>query len=128
MHKRNFLKTTGVLTAAVLAKPSLAFSISKKRKLDDIVIGHGDYQYKVKKDWAKISIQQTPLFNCHEMVMDSKGRLLMIGDHTHNNILVFDKSGKLLDYWGTQYPGGHGLTLAKKVVKIFYSLPIAVIL
>jgi hypothetical protein len=48
------------------------------------------------------------------MVMDSKGRLLMIGDHTNNNILVFDKSGKLLDYWGTQYPGGHGLTLAKE--------------
>jgi hypothetical protein len=46
--------------------------------------------------------------------MDSKGRLLMIGDHTNNNILIFDKSGKLLDYWGTQYPGGHGLTLAKE--------------
>jgi hypothetical protein len=46
--------------------------------------------------------------------MDSKGRLIMIGDHTNNNILVFDKSGKLLDYWGTQYPGGHGLTLAKE--------------
>jgi hypothetical protein len=114
MHKRSFLKATGILTAAVLAKPSLAFSISKNRKPEETIIGHGEYKYKVIKDWAKISIQQTPLFNCHEMVMDSKGRLFMIGDHTNNNILVFDKSGKLLDYWGTQYPGGHGLTLAKE--------------
>ena len=48
------------------------------------------------------------------MVMDSQGRLHMIGDHTSNNILVFDRSGKLLDAWGTQYPGGHGLTLSKE--------------
>jgi len=38
----------------------------------------------------------------------------MLGDHTHNNILIFDKSGKLLDYWGTSLPGGHGLSISKE--------------
>jgi len=114
MHKRTFLKTSGILAAATLAKHSFAFNISKNRKPDDMIIGHGNYKYKVKKDWAKMSIERNPLLNCHEMVMDSKGRLIMIGDHTNNNILVFDKSGKLLDYWGTQYPGGHGLSLSKE--------------
>ncbi|MEP7230201.1 MAG: 6-bladed beta-propeller [Ginsengibacter sp.] len=114
MHKRNFIKSTALLAAAAIAKPSLAFNISKNRKPDDIIIGQGDYKYKVKKDWAKMSIERNPLLNCHEMVMDSKGRLIMIGDHTNNNILVFDTSGKLLDYWGTQYPGGHGLSLSKE--------------
>ena len=114
MHKRTFLKSTGVLVAAAITNPSFAFGIGKKRTPEDVIIGHGDHRYKVKKDWAKMSIQRNPLHNCHEMVMDSKGRLLMIGDHTNNNILVFDKSGKLLDYWGTQYPGGHGLTLSKE--------------
>jgi hypothetical protein len=114
MLKRNFLKTTGLITAAVLAKPAQAFNISRNRKPDDLVIGHGEYKYRVKKDWAKMSIERNPLLNCHEMVMDSKGRLVMLGDHTSNNILIFDKSGKLLDYWGTQFPGGHGLTLHKE--------------
>jgi hypothetical protein len=114
MHKRTFIKSTALLTAAAIANPSFAFNISKKHKPDDLIIGHGAHKYKVKKDWAKISINTTPLHNCHEMVMDSKGRLIMIGDHTNNNVLVFDKSGKLLDYWGTQYPGGHGLTLSKE--------------
>src|SRR5690606_33809145 len=29
-----------------------------------------------------------------------------------NNILIYDKSGKLLETWGNSYPGGHGLTLS----------------
>jgi len=48
------------------------------------------------------------------MVMDRKGHLLMVGDHPQNNILIFNKSGKLLDTWGIEYSGGHGLTLAEE--------------
>jgi hypothetical protein len=46
------------------------------------------------------------------MVKDSKGRLIMVNDEVKNNILIYDKSGKLLDSWGTRFPGGHGLTLS----------------
>jgi hypothetical protein len=114
VHKRNFIKSTAVLAAAAIAKPSFAFNVPNRPASNEIIVGHGNYRYKVNKQWAQISSQQTPILNCHEMVMDSKGRLLMLGDHTNNNILVFDKSGKLLDHWGTQYPGGHGLTLSKE--------------
>jgi hypothetical protein len=38
----------------------------------------------------------------------------MLGDDIHNNILIFDKSGKLLDFWGSAYPGGHGLSISKE--------------
>lgn len=43
--------------------------------------------------------------------MDSNGRLIMITDETKNNIIIYDKSGRLLDSWGDQFPGGHGLSL-----------------
>lgn len=114
MHKRTFLKTASVLAAGLATKPSSAFQIMNKTTQEDPAIGHGKFRYKVNKNWAKISPAHTPLLNCHEMVMDSKGRLIMLGDHTSNNILVFDKSGKLLDSWGTQYPGGHGLSISKE--------------
>lgn len=93
--------------------PLLGVNIGKHKRIrtEETILGHGDYQYKLHPKWAQVSPVKTPLLNCHEMVMDSKGRLIMIGDHPANNILVFDKSGKLLDYWGTAYPGGHGLTL-----------------
>ncbi len=114
MNKRDFIKATSLVVAGATMKPSSVFAINKNTPPDDVIIGHGNYRYKVVKEWAKISVERTPLLNCHEMVMDSQGRLIMLGDHTSNNILVFDKSGKLLDYWGTQYPGGHGLTLSKE--------------
>lgn len=112
-NRRHFLKTTLAASFGALTMPNLGAAVGKhKRRIsEDIILGHGDYQYKLITDWANISSVRNPLLNCHEMVMDSKGRLIMIGDHPKNNILIFDKSGKLLDYWGTAYPGGHGLSL-----------------
>ncbi|MEO9479417.1 MAG: 6-bladed beta-propeller [Maribacter dokdonensis] len=117
--RRNFIKTTGLASTA-MATTSMAFGatvIGSKKNSDrllnetETILGHGDYKYKLTKNWAQISATRIPLLNCHEMVMDSKRRLIMVGDHPQNNILIFDKSGKLLDYWGTAYQGGHGLTL-----------------
>lgn len=102
-------------SALAVAKPATAFSIlHQDRQPDDPVIGHGAFTYKADKNWAKISVNSNPLLNCHEMVQDSKGRLIMLGDNTRNNILIFDKSGKLLDYWGTAFPGGHGLSISRE--------------
>ncbi|HLT51801.1 MAG TPA: twin-arginine translocation signal domain-containing protein [Arenibacter sp.] len=109
--RRKFIGNTALMGGALATAPAFGLNILKKGNQEDDIVGHGDYRYKVHKNWAQISTAFNPILNCHEMVMDSKGRLLMIGDHTANNILVFDKSGKLLDYWGTGYPGGHGLSL-----------------
>ena len=113
--RRSFIGKSALLSTAALAGSKFGFSImDRDRKPDEQVIGHGKFRYKVDKGWAKISVNTTPLFNCHEMVQDSKGRLIMIGDHTNNNILIFDKSGALLDSWGHAFPGGHGLSIAKE--------------
>ncbi|MEM6829607.1 MAG: twin-arginine translocation signal domain-containing protein, partial [Bacteroidota bacterium] len=113
--RRTFLKNTTLAAGVAAAVPSFSFNIWKKMPLPEgPIVGHGDYRYKIDKNWAKISRVQTPLLNCHEMVMDQNGHLIMLGDHTSNNILIFDKSGGIIDSWGTQYPGGHGLTLANE--------------
>ena len=76
------------------------------------IIGHGNYKYRVHvRTGQVITLHGTPIKNCHEMVMDSNGHLIMITDHTDNNIVIFDRSGKILNTWGTMFPGGHGLTL-----------------
>lgn len=122
--RRHFLKTTTTAALGSLAFPALGANVGRhKRRLKEAVtLGHGDYQYKLIADWAQVSNVRNPILNCHEMVMDSKGRLIMLGDHTQNNVLIFDKSGRLLDYWGTAYPGGHGLTLAKEGAEDFLFL------
>ena len=48
------------------------------------------------------------------MVMDKNQRLIMTTTHPKNNILIYDRSGKILNAWGTDYPGAHGLTLIEE--------------
>lgn len=107
--RRNFLRITA-LSSAALTLP--AFNIISRPVLEDQIIGHGNFRYKVHKSWGNLNPATTPVNNCHEMVMDKNGRLIMITDETKNNIIIYDKSGKLLSTWGTEFPGGHGLTIS----------------
>jgi hypothetical protein len=108
--RRTFLDTTAKATAGILVTPHFNINASKP-KLSEEVIGHGDFTYRVHKAWGDLDPNKNPVKNCHEMVMDAQGRLVMVGDDIHNNILIYDKSGKLLDSWGIRYKGGHGLSL-----------------
>ena len=106
--RRDFLKITS-LTGVALGLP--VFNIISKPLLEDEIIGHGNFRYRVHKSWGDLDAAAYPVKNCHEMVMDAKGRLIMITDETKNNIIIYDKSGKLINTWGNEFPGGHGLTL-----------------
>ena len=107
--RREFLQNSTIAAAGSIIIPPFYIGRSKP-KLGEEIIGHGDFKYKVHKGWGDLDPASTPVNNCHEMVMDSKGRLIMVGDEIKNNILIYDKSGKLLDSWGISYSGGHGLT------------------
>lgn len=106
--RRDFLKVTAA-TGAAFSLP--VFNIISKPLLIEEIIGHGSFRYKVHKAWGNLDPQTTPVNNCHEMVMDRKGRLIMVTDEIKNNIIIYDRSGKLLKTWGNEFPGGHGLTL-----------------
>lgn len=76
------------------------------------MIGHGEHRYRVISGWGNLDPVRYPVADCHEMVMDRKGRIFLLTNHTKNNILIYDRSGKYLGHWGDCYPGAHGLTLA----------------
>ena len=108
--RRRFMKTTLIAGASTSIFSSFN-SIKGNSNHTNQIIGHGDFTYRVDASWGNLDPNKTPVNNCHEMVMDSKGRLIMVTDETKNNIIIYDKSGKLLDSWGHEFPGGHGLTL-----------------
>ena len=105
LDRRNFLKIAGV-SSALQMMPGLSFG-----NKDEIIIGHNTHKYKVMVGWGVLDAQKNPVNDCHEMVEDAKGRLIMCTNETKNNILIYDKSGKLLETWGNSYPGAHGLTI-----------------
>ncbi|MEZ4774613.1 MAG: twin-arginine translocation signal domain-containing protein [Bacteroidia bacterium] len=112
LNRRDFVKATAGLAGAAFLTPGFTFNIlPAPPRMSEDIIGHGSHRYRVQKEWGNQDPSKFPVNNCHEMMMDSKGRLIMVTDEIKNNILIYDKSGKILDSWGTAYPGGHGLTL-----------------
>jgi peptidylamidoglycolate lyase len=79
---------------------------------NELVIGHNNFKYRVKKDWAEFNPEQYPVNDCHEMVMSKNGLLYLLTNETRNNVLVYSKDGIVKESWGKTYPGAHGLTLS----------------
>lgn len=109
--RREFLKNTLVSSIAMTGLPISTFNIIHKPKLENEILGHGDFTYRIERDWGNLNPNKTPVNNCHEMVMDSKKRLILLTDHPDNNIIIYDKAGKLLGSWTLNFKGAHGLTL-----------------
>lgn len=79
---------------------------------DDQIIGHGTHRYRLVRNWGAADPSATPVRDCHEMVQTRDGRLFMFGNDTRNNMLIYNRDGRVVGAWGTQFPGGHGCTLA----------------
>ncbi len=104
--RRDFLKTTSTLGLAMSISPSFSIDLQ-----NDELIGHGDFQYKVDSKWGMLDPEKVPVLNCHEMVMDRKGRMIMLTDEAKNNVIIYDQSGKLLKTWTLGLDRAHGLSL-----------------
>ena len=109
MNRRDFIQDASiVMSGTLLAKPFINLGYGTK---EDIVIGHGNYRYKVNKEWGALDPNKYPVNDCHEMVMDKKERIILLTNEPRNNILIYDKSGRLLENWTLNLSGAHGLTL-----------------
>ena len=88
MLRRNFLKNTSLGMAALMIKPPIPFE-------QDTILGQGKKRYKIDTHWSQADVARYPVNDCHEMVQDSKGRILLLTNETKNNVLIYDKKGKL---------------------------------
>jgi peptidylamidoglycolate lyase len=102
LNRRTFIKNTSLAAGAVYA-PAMLHGLSS----DEIILGHNNKQYKIDTQWSKINAAQYPVKDCHEMVQDKLGRIILLTNETKNNVIIYDKSGKLINTWGTEYPGAH---------------------
>ncbi|MCM5663389.1 NHL repeat-containing protein [Galbibacter mesophilus] len=109
------MKKTMLAASAGMVLPTIGLGQAQRKSTfkQGEIIGHGDFTYKVDKEWGVQDPAIVPINDCHEMVMGTDGRLfLTVSGKNNKNILIYDKSGKVLDAWGDNFPGAHGLTLA----------------
>lgn len=89
---------------AAMAVPTILSAKTSSKKADAVILGHNGFRYRVVSGWGVLDAGKNPVNDCHEMVQDAKGRIILLTNETKNNILIYDKSGKLLDSWGHEYP------------------------
>ncbi|MGB2846458.1 MAG: 6-bladed beta-propeller, partial [Saprospiraceae bacterium] len=82
MNRKEFLSTS---IKAVAVMP-LFNILNSAPKLGEEILGHGKFKYRAHRAWGNLDPASVPVKNCHEMVMDAKGRLIMITDEVKNNI------------------------------------------
>jgi len=106
MDRKKFIQQSSVAAAAALWAPSFSFG-----KNDEIILGQEKKKYRLDTKWGELDAAKYPVKDCHEIVQNSKDRILLHTNETKNNVIIYDKKGKLIETWGTTYPGAHGLTL-----------------
>lgn len=109
-RRRDFLKKAGLLSAAALTSPLTASPLAVPS--EKLVVGHGDFRYKVDKTWGRLDAQRQSLMHCHEMVTDDRDRLLCSTVSKNFNVLAYNKDGKLQDSWQLNLTEPHGLSKA----------------
>jgi peptidylamidoglycolate lyase len=105
MKRRNFVKNSTLSAFGLIITKDL-FSNSKAP-----VYGHNEMTYTLNTQWGALNPEKTPVNDCHEMVQDAKGRILLLTNETKNNVIIYNKSGSYIESWGTDFPGAHGLTI-----------------
>jgi sugar lactone lactonase YvrE len=106
MKRREFVKQASLVSGSFIIANGLM------AKDNGNIYGHGNMRFRMNADWGKLNPEKHPVNDCHEMVQDARGRIFLLTNETRNNILIYNKSGKLLTSWGHEFPGAHGLTLS----------------
>ena len=125
-NRRKFIKDFSNLsglfaTSSIYAHEESIHGLAECRNTDTPeIIGHGEYKYKVHADWGKLDSKQFPIINCHAMVQTKDGNLHALCDGIRNNFLVYNKEGKLLRSWGTEFTGAHGLEVFEENGKEYF--------
>jgi hypothetical protein len=103
LARRRFIK-------AIAAAGSAIGSFPYVRAESAPLLGQGKFRFRVVPGWGVLG-EDTPVKNGHGLAIDREGHIILLTDHIKNNVIVYDKAGKLVHKWGATFPGAHGLSL-----------------
>jgi hypothetical protein len=110
--RRRFIKNAARATAAAAAMPYLVTASKGADK--NPIVGEGDHRYEVIHNWPQLPSKYTWQIT-HNVAVDRNGLVYVIHEgredmKDHPAIFVFDRDGKFVRAFGSQFQGGgHGL-------------------
>ncbi len=117
LSRRSLLQGTAGLIAAtaLVGRSTAAFGASEpsttNNDCDGEFLGQGDFRYRARRHWGVLDRARYPVKDCHGMTEDRNGRIILLANDTHNNLIAYDKNGKLLSSWENRFPTAHGLRI-----------------
>lgn len=106
--RRDFLKAASATAAGVgVAAGRVRAAASEP------VLGQGAFRYRVVPNWGVLG-EATPVKDCHGLVCDREGHVILLTNHTANNVIVYDKAGRLVHKWTGGWAGAHGLSIVRE--------------
>lgn len=74
-------------------------------------LGQGEFRYRAQRHWGRLDRARYPVKDCHGITEGRGGRIIMLTNDTHNNLIAYDKDGKFLSAWENRFPAAHGLKI-----------------
>jgi sugar lactone lactonase YvrE len=94
--------------AAVAAgKPGLTGEACAQPEL----LGQGAFQYHADRYWGRLDRKRYPVADCHGICADRAGRIVMLTNDTHNNLIAYSRAGQFRAAWETRFPAAHGFDI-----------------
>ncbi len=107
MNRKKFIQQSTLVASGLACLPAI---LSEKER-GEIILGQNNKRYRIDTKWGELDFNRYPVKDCHEMVQDSNLRMILLTNETKNNVIIYDRKGKLITTWGNEYPGAHGLTI-----------------
>jgi peptidylamidoglycolate lyase len=79
--------------------------------VDNRVLGQGQHRYRVVPGWVS-STRGLPS-RIATACFAPRVNLILLTDHTANNVILYDKRGRLVSKCGSSFPGTGGVTTEK---------------
>ncbi len=118
ISRRSLLKITAVSIAATgpLGRRSAALPGPNGSQVTDghcdgEILGQGEFRYRAHRRWGALDRARYPVKDCQGIAEDRRGRIILLTNDTHNNLIAYEKGGKFLSSWETRFPAAHGLKI-----------------
>jgi peptidylamidoglycolate lyase len=78
---------------------------------DGEILGQGNFRYRAHRFWGRLDRHKYPVKDCHGIKEDRLGRIMMLTNDTHNNLIAYSETGEFIAAWETRFPAAHGLAI-----------------
>lgn len=100
--------------AAVPGRATADTAASKCPTGEGEILGQGRLRYRAQRMWGRLDPRKYPVKDCHGIAEDRDGRIVLLTNDTHNNLIAYNKAGGLTQAWENRFPGAHGFDIVNQ--------------